>query len=127
MAVGFCLDAGAMLREVFQGSAHGLLQSALAGRKVDRAELAEIRRLLDDHERPASLRLARRSDDEPAGFGPRPVSFDQARNLLAAEADMEVVGEASNGAEAIEGYLQTKSVWINNGPGGGNPFIMKTS
>lgn len=32
-----------------------------------------------------------------------------------------------NGQEAIEGYLQTKSVWINNGPGGGNPFIMKTS
>ena len=32
-----------------------------------------------------------------------------------------------NGAEAIDGYLQTKSVWINNGPGGGNPFIMKTS
>ena len=32
-----------------------------------------------------------------------------------------------NGSEAIEGYLQTKSVWINNGPGGGNPFIMKTS
>jgi aldehyde dehydrogenase (NAD+) len=32
-----------------------------------------------------------------------------------------------NGAEAVEGYLQTKSVWINNGPGGGNPFVMKTS
>ena len=32
-----------------------------------------------------------------------------------------------NGAEAIEGYLQSKSVWINNGPGGGNPFIMKTA
>jgi (Z)-2-((N-methylformamido)methylene)-5-hydroxybutyrolactone dehydrogenase len=32
-----------------------------------------------------------------------------------------------NGAEAIEGYLQTKSVWINNGPGGGNPFVMKTA
>jgi len=32
-----------------------------------------------------------------------------------------------NGLEAIEGYLQSKSVWINNGPGGGNPFIMKTS
>jgi (Z)-2-((N-methylformamido)methylene)-5-hydroxybutyrolactone dehydrogenase len=32
-----------------------------------------------------------------------------------------------NGAEAMEGYLQSKSVWINNGPGGGNPFIMKTS
>ncbi|HEX5959034.1 MAG TPA: aldehyde dehydrogenase, partial [Hyphomicrobiaceae bacterium] len=32
-----------------------------------------------------------------------------------------------NGVEAIEGYLQTKSVWINNGPGGGNPFIMKTA
>ena len=32
-----------------------------------------------------------------------------------------------NGIEAMEGYLQSKSVWINNGPGGGNPFIMKTS
>ena len=32
-----------------------------------------------------------------------------------------------NGAEAIEGYLQSKSVWINNGPGGGNPFVMKTA
>ncbi|MCB1509758.1 MAG: aldehyde dehydrogenase [Hyphomicrobiaceae bacterium] len=32
-----------------------------------------------------------------------------------------------NGAEAIDGYLQSKSVWINNGPGGGNPFIMKTA
>ena len=32
-----------------------------------------------------------------------------------------------NGVEALDGYLQSKSVWINNGPGGGNPFIMKTS
>ena len=32
-----------------------------------------------------------------------------------------------NGAEAIDGYLQSKSVWINNGPGGGNPFVMKTA
>ena len=32
-----------------------------------------------------------------------------------------------NGAEAIDGYLQSKSVWINNGPGGGNPFIMRTA
>jgi (Z)-2-((N-methylformamido)methylene)-5-hydroxybutyrolactone dehydrogenase len=32
-----------------------------------------------------------------------------------------------NGIEAIEGYLQSKAVWINNGPGGGNPFVMKTS
>jgi aldehyde dehydrogenase (NAD+) len=32
-----------------------------------------------------------------------------------------------NGVEAIEGYLQTKSVWINNAPGGGNPFIMRTA
>jgi hypothetical protein len=29
--------------------------------------------------------------------------------------------------EAIDGYLQTKSVWINNGLGSGNPFIMKTA
>ncbi len=32
-----------------------------------------------------------------------------------------------NGIEAIDGYLQSKSVWINNGPGGGNPFVMKTA
>jgi (Z)-2-((N-methylformamido)methylene)-5-hydroxybutyrolactone dehydrogenase len=33
-----------------------------------------------------------------------------------------------NGAEAIEGYLQTKSVLINNAVGGGgNPFVMKTA
>ena len=32
-----------------------------------------------------------------------------------------------NGVEAMVGYLRTRSVWINNGPGGGNPFIMKTA
>jgi acyl-CoA reductase-like NAD-dependent aldehyde dehydrogenase len=32
-----------------------------------------------------------------------------------------------NGAEAVNEYLQTKSVWINTGPGGGNPFVMKTA
>ena len=33
-----------------------------------------------------------------------------------------------NGADAIEAYLQTKSVWINTAEGaGGNPFVMKTS
>ena len=32
-----------------------------------------------------------------------------------------------NGVEAIDGYLQSKSVWINNGPGGANPFILKTA
>jgi (Z)-2-((N-methylformamido)methylene)-5-hydroxybutyrolactone dehydrogenase len=32
-----------------------------------------------------------------------------------------------NGAEAVEAYLQTKSVWINNAPGGGNPFVMRTA
>jgi acyl-CoA reductase-like NAD-dependent aldehyde dehydrogenase len=32
-----------------------------------------------------------------------------------------------NGMDAINEYLQTKSVWINNGPGGGNPFVMKTA
>jgi aldehyde dehydrogenase (NAD+) len=31
-----------------------------------------------------------------------------------------------NGVEAIDGYLQSKSVWIN-GPGGGNALIMKTA
>ena len=34
---------------------------------------------------------------------------------------------SEGGSEAIDGYLQSKSVWINNGPGGGNPFVMKTA
>ncbi len=39
-----------LLRRAFDGSAHALLQSALAGRKVSPQELAEIRRLLEDLE-----------------------------------------------------------------------------
>ena len=40
------------------------------------------------------------------------------------------VGRAQLGAvlnQPRNGYLQTKSVWINNGPGGSSPFIMKTA
>jgi BlaI family transcriptional regulator, penicillinase repressor len=40
--------AQSLLSRAFGGSARGLLQSALAGRKVERAEIAEIRRLLDE-------------------------------------------------------------------------------
>ena len=40
-----------LLANVFDGSARGLLQSVLAGRKVDADELDEIRQLLDAHER----------------------------------------------------------------------------
>lgn len=43
--------AGSILEQAFGGSARGLLQSALAGRKVDAKELEEIRKLLDEHER----------------------------------------------------------------------------
>jgi BlaI family transcriptional regulator, penicillinase repressor len=43
--------AGSMLKQVFDGSARELVQSALAGRKVDRAELEQIRELLDEYER----------------------------------------------------------------------------
>jgi predicted transcriptional regulator len=43
--------AGSILEQAFGGSARGLLQSALAGRKVDAEELDEIRKLLDEHER----------------------------------------------------------------------------
>ncbi|MGH6815316.1 MAG: aldehyde dehydrogenase, partial [Hyphomicrobiaceae bacterium] len=32
-----------------------------------------------------------------------------------------------NGAEAVNEYLQTKSVWVNLGTGSGNPFVMKTA
>jgi len=40
-----------LLANLFEGSARGLVQSALAGRKVDADELREIRQLLDQHER----------------------------------------------------------------------------
>ncbi|MGE3065217.1 MAG: aldehyde dehydrogenase [Hyphomicrobiaceae bacterium] len=32
-----------------------------------------------------------------------------------------------NGAEAIEGYLQTKSVWISTASNSGNPFVMRVA
>jgi BlaI family penicillinase repressor len=38
--------ATSILHQVFDGSAHGLLQSALAGRRVEASELEEIRALL---------------------------------------------------------------------------------
>jgi BlaI family transcriptional regulator, penicillinase repressor len=43
--------ASSILERAFGGSARGLLQSALAGRKVKAAELDEIRQLLDEHDR----------------------------------------------------------------------------
>ena len=45
------LLAASLLRQAFDGSARGLLQSALAGRRVDATELAEIRSLLDQVEK----------------------------------------------------------------------------
>ena len=30
-----------------------------------------------------------------------------------------------NGAEAIEAYLETKTVWINTGAPSGNPFVLR--
>jgi BlaI family transcriptional regulator, penicillinase repressor len=43
--------AQSLLARAFEGSARGLLQSALAGRRVDAAEIEEIRRLLDGFEK----------------------------------------------------------------------------
>jgi predicted transcriptional regulator len=43
--------ASAVMRQVFDGSARELLQSALAGRKVDERELEEIREVLEEYER----------------------------------------------------------------------------
>jgi BlaI family penicillinase repressor len=45
------LLAGLLLRQAFDGSARGLLQSALAGRRVGPEELDEIRALLDQVEK----------------------------------------------------------------------------
>jgi BlaI family penicillinase repressor len=39
-----------LLRQAFDGSAHSLFQSALAGRRIGAEELAEIRQLLDELE-----------------------------------------------------------------------------
>lgn len=43
--------ASSILRQAFDGSARGLLQSALAGRRVDARELEDIRTLLDEYQR----------------------------------------------------------------------------
>lgn len=43
--------AGDVLQRVFEGSARDLMVHALAGRRTSRAEIAELRRLLDEHER----------------------------------------------------------------------------
>lgn len=43
--------AGDLLQRGFEGSAARLLQGALSARKTSKAELAEIRRLLDEYEK----------------------------------------------------------------------------
>jgi len=43
--------AWTVLQQAFDGSARGLLQSALAGRRVDARELDQIRQMLDEYER----------------------------------------------------------------------------
>ncbi|MDE3195603.1 MAG: BlaI/MecI/CopY family transcriptional regulator [Acidobacteriota bacterium] len=43
--------AGDVLKRAFGGSARSLLMGALSARKASRAELAEIRRLLDEYEK----------------------------------------------------------------------------
>ena len=43
--------AATVLHQVFAGSARGLLQSALAGRRVSAREIDDIRALLDEYER----------------------------------------------------------------------------
>ena len=45
--------AGDLLERGFNGSAARLMQGALSGRKTSRAELAELRKLLDDYEKGA--------------------------------------------------------------------------
>jgi len=43
--------AGDLLQRAFAGSARGLLMGALSAKKTSRAELAEIRKLLDEYEK----------------------------------------------------------------------------
>jgi predicted transcriptional regulator len=44
--------AGDLLQRAFAGSAARLMQGALAARKTSKAELAELRKLLDEYEKP---------------------------------------------------------------------------
>jgi len=43
--------AGDLLRRAFNGNARSLMRGALSAKKASRAELAELRRLLDDYEK----------------------------------------------------------------------------
>jgi BlaI family penicillinase repressor len=43
--------AGDLLQRAFNGSAARLLQGALSARKASKAELAELRKMLDEHEK----------------------------------------------------------------------------
>jgi BlaI family transcriptional regulator, penicillinase repressor len=43
--------AGDLLRRAFDGSARSLMMGALSARKVSKQELAELRKLLDEHEK----------------------------------------------------------------------------
>jgi predicted transcriptional regulator len=45
--------AGDLLRRAFDGSARSLMMGALSARKTSKAELAELRKLLDEYERGA--------------------------------------------------------------------------
>jgi BlaI family transcriptional regulator, penicillinase repressor len=45
--------AGDLLQRAFNGSAARLLQGALSARKASKAELAELRKMLDEHEKGA--------------------------------------------------------------------------
>ena len=45
--------AGDLLRRAFNGSAARMLQGALSAHKTSKAELAELRKLLDEHEEEA--------------------------------------------------------------------------
>jgi predicted transcriptional regulator len=45
--------AGDLLRRAFNGSARGLMMGALSARKTSKAELAELRKLLDEYEKGA--------------------------------------------------------------------------
>jgi BlaI family penicillinase repressor len=43
--------AGDLLQRAFNGSAARMMQGALSSRKTSKAELAELRRMLDEHEK----------------------------------------------------------------------------
>ena len=103
------------------------------GEEAPRAEVAGSERFEQISQPPVAGR--RGEQDALAGVEPPPVRVvvvddhelfaDALKMFLTRDARIEVVGVASSGQEAIDSYLQTKTVWIDTVGQTANPFIIR--